>query len=35
MFLTPLVILDKEVVTKSYPTFWQDVAQLTVEDEEK
>ena len=35
MLLTPLTILDKEVVTKSYPTFWQDVAQLTVEDEEK
>ena len=35
MLLTPLTILDKEVVTKSYPTFWQDVAQLTVGDEEK
>ena len=35
MLLTSLTILDREVVTKSYPTFWQDVAQLTVEDEEK
>ncbi len=35
MLLIPLTIFNKEVVTKSYPTFWQDVAQLTVEDEEK
>ena len=30
MLKTTLEIADKEVVSKSYPSFWHDVAQLTV-----
>jgi len=30
MLKTTLEIADKEVVSKSYPSFWHDVALLTV-----